>query len=199
MVDAVVGISGAANGGTGTISFAVSAGSLPSGLTLNSATGAITGTPTTNTGSVSNFTVTATDSDGATASQTYSIAINTAPIAVTGATVNGDLLNAASTITAADETGNSVQITTAAAHGLYVGELVAINGVGTAGFNGTYAVTAVLDSTDFTYTDPTANLGNSNGGTAVNALAGSQRRWSIPSPISSTRPSPSAPAPSRWT
>ena len=68
-----------------------------------------------------------------------------------------------------------MQITTAAAHGLYVGELVAINGVGTAGFNGTYAVTAVLDSTDFTYTDPTANLGNSNGGTAVNALGGSQR------------------------
>ena len=52
---------------------------------------------------------------------------------------------------------------------------MAINGVATTGFNGTYAVVSVIDSTDFTYTDPTANLGISNGGTAVNALGGSQR------------------------
>ena len=99
----------------------------------------------------------------------------TSSIIVTSKTVNGDLLNVTSSITSVSETGNSVQVTTTAADGFYVGELVAISGVATTGFNGTYAVVSVIDSTDFTYTDPTADLGISNGGTAVNALGGSQR------------------------
>jgi LPXTG-motif cell wall-anchored protein len=50
--------------GTGPISFAVTAGALPAGLTLDPATGVISGTPTA-AGSVS-FTITATGTDGAT-------------------------------------------------------------------------------------------------------------------------------------
>ncbi|HEV3384958.1 MAG TPA: Ig-like domain repeat protein, partial [Gemmata sp.] len=57
------------SGGTDPITFAVSSGSLPTGLSLDSSTGAITGTPTTITGSPFNFTVTATDAANATASQ----------------------------------------------------------------------------------------------------------------------------------
>ena len=53
-----------ATGGTGSYTFSVSAGSLPAGLSLNAATGAITGTPTT--AATSNFTITATDGLGAT-------------------------------------------------------------------------------------------------------------------------------------
>ena len=66
------------SGGTAPYSFAVTAGALPAGLTLNGATGAITGTPTTV--SPYNFTVTATDSTtgtGApfTASRAYSVTV----------------------------------------------------------------------------------------------------------------------------
>ena len=53
-----------ATGGTGSYVFSVSAGSLPAGLTLNAATGLISGTPTT--AATSNFTITATDGGGAT-------------------------------------------------------------------------------------------------------------------------------------
>ena len=96
-------------------------------------------------------------------------------------TVNGDLLNVTSSISSAVETAGStsVQITTSSADGFYVGELVAITGVGTAAFNGTYTVASVIDSTDFTYTDANFDSSSpgsiSNGGTAVNALGGSQR------------------------
>jgi len=53
-------------GGTGPYTFAVTAGSLPTGLSLNASTGEITGTPSA-TGPFS-FTITVTDSTGATAS-----------------------------------------------------------------------------------------------------------------------------------
>lgn len=51
-----------------------SASGLPSGLTINSSTGQITGTPTT-TGTY-NFVVTVTDSTGATASQNFTMTVN---------------------------------------------------------------------------------------------------------------------------
>jgi len=60
----------ATTGGTAPITFAVTAGSLPAGLTLHSSTGVIDGTPTA-PGAYS-FTVTATDALSTTASQAYS-------------------------------------------------------------------------------------------------------------------------------
>jgi hypothetical protein len=60
--------------GTPPYTFSVSAGSLPSPLTLNVANGAITGTP--NTAGQANFTITVTDNAGATASQAYMVTIN---------------------------------------------------------------------------------------------------------------------------
>jgi len=48
----------AATGGIGTVSYAVTAGALPAGLSLNAATGAITGTPSA--AGANSFTVTAT-------------------------------------------------------------------------------------------------------------------------------------------
>ena len=59
-------------------SFTVSSGSLPPGLSLNSSTGAITGTPTTASGSPFSFTVAAADANGNTASQAYTVTINPA-------------------------------------------------------------------------------------------------------------------------
>jgi Putative Ig domain len=71
-----------ASGGTGAISWSVSAGSLPAGLTLGASTGAISGTPTT--AGTSNFTVKATDSasPAQTATKALSIVV-TAPLSVT--------------------------------------------------------------------------------------------------------------------
>ncbi len=65
-----------ATGGTAPYSYTISTGTLPGGLSLNSATGEITGTPTT-TGA-DNFTITATDSTNATANQSYTVDINAA-------------------------------------------------------------------------------------------------------------------------
>jgi len=64
-------VSGA--GGTGPYTFTVSSGALPTGLTLNTTTGVISGTPTG--GGTFPFTITATDANGCPGSRLYSIAI----------------------------------------------------------------------------------------------------------------------------
>ncbi len=76
----------AATGGTGSFTWSVSTGSLPAGLSLNSSTGAVTGTPTT-AGSAS-FTLKVTDSKSgfATQSQTFTI---TADPTITSAALSG--------------------------------------------------------------------------------------------------------------
>jgi len=62
-----------ASGGTAPYSFSVSSGALPTNLILNSATGAITGTPTTP--GTFTFTITATDATGCSGSRQYTITI----------------------------------------------------------------------------------------------------------------------------
>lgn len=63
-----------ASGGVAPYTYAVSSGSLPTGLSLNTNTGLISGTPTTQQ-SVS-FTIEATDDDGCTGSQGYSFSVD---------------------------------------------------------------------------------------------------------------------------
>ena len=78
-----------ASGGTAPYTYSVSAGSLPTGLSLNANTGAITGTPTAaNSATPYTFTITATDStSGAgspfSASRSYTLTINKATPVVT--------------------------------------------------------------------------------------------------------------------
>ena len=67
-----------AQGGTDPYTFAVTSGSLPNGITLDSSTGVISGVPTTS--GVSNFTLTATDATLATGSGNYSIAVGDASL-----------------------------------------------------------------------------------------------------------------------
>ncbi len=71
--------------GTAPYTFAVSSGSLPAGLTLNTNTGQITGTPTTI--GTSNFEIKATDANGCTGKQSYSITIDCPVITVNPATL----------------------------------------------------------------------------------------------------------------
>ncbi len=69
-----------ASGGIGSYTYAVTSGTLPTGLTLNPASGAITGTPTA--GGAFNFTIRATDTFGDTGSQGYSVNIGTNSLSV---------------------------------------------------------------------------------------------------------------------
>ncbi|MCP5479763.1 MAG: putative Ig domain-containing protein, partial [Rhodanobacteraceae bacterium] len=79
-----------ASGGTAPYAYAVTAGALPGGLTLNSASGAITGTP----GALGtfNFDITATDSSTGTgpytATQSYSITVIDVPPTATDSTLS---------------------------------------------------------------------------------------------------------------
>jgi Putative Ig domain len=76
--DGIVGIAYnqtiSATGGTAPYTFAVTSGALPAGLSLNSNTGLISGTPTTVQSST--FQITATDSSGCAGSRSYTIDIN---------------------------------------------------------------------------------------------------------------------------
>ena len=71
----------AATGGSGTYTWAVSVGSLPGGLTLNAATGLISGQPTM--AIASNFTIQATDTNQATGSKQFALTVNAAIVITT--------------------------------------------------------------------------------------------------------------------
>jgi len=103
----------AATGGTGVLTWSVSSGSLPAGLSLAAATGAITGTPTT--AATSSFTVTATDTVSATGTRALSIVINAAISITTSSLPNGQIGVAYSQTLAA--TGGTTPLTWAIASG----------------------------------------------------------------------------------
>ncbi|HET7437111.1 MAG TPA: ice-binding family protein [Thermoanaerobaculia bacterium] len=69
-----------ASGAPGPFTFTVTSGTLPAGLTLNPASGAITGTPTAN--ATSNFTITATSAGTCSGSRAYQIIIGAAEASV---------------------------------------------------------------------------------------------------------------------
>ena len=75
--------SAAASGGAGTLTYSVLTGSLPAGLTLNAASGVISGTPTAS-GTFS-FTIQAADAYGDSASKAYSIVVNYPALTITNA------------------------------------------------------------------------------------------------------------------
>ena len=55
------------------VTYAVTSGALPTGLSLNTSTGAITGTETAGTPTTYNFTITATDAESQTVDGVFSI------------------------------------------------------------------------------------------------------------------------------
>ena len=94
-----------ATGGSGSFTYAVSAGALPPGLTLNASTGLVSGTPTA--AGPSTFTVRATDGTGATGSRSYSVTMAVAPIVVNPASLSTATVGTAysQTVTATGGTG----------------------------------------------------------------------------------------------
>jgi len=79
----------AATGGTGSLTWSISSGSLPAGLSIVAATGAITGTPTAS--GTSSFTARATDTVGATGTKALSIVVNAAPSITTSSLPGGSV------------------------------------------------------------------------------------------------------------
>jgi hypothetical protein len=142
-----------ASGGTSPYSYAVTAGSLPNGLSLNSSTGAVTGTPTA--GGTFNFTITATDSTTGsgpyTASQAYSVTIaaptislspSSLPAATDGASYN-------QTITASGGTAGYAYALAAGAlpAGMSLSSAGVLSGTPTASGTFNFTVTATDSST----------------------------------------------------
>jgi hypothetical protein len=102
-------------GGSGTYTFAVATGALPTGLTLNASTGAVTGTPT----AAGSFTLKVTDSTGATTSTTCPYTIGSAPSlsCLTGAAATGTVNTPFTTGTAPTVTGGTGPYTFSVASG----------------------------------------------------------------------------------
>jgi hypothetical protein len=73
------------SGGVGTVTFAISSGILPAGLSLNTTTGVISGTPTSTTAAT--FTVRATDSNNCTGATSYTVTPACPTITVSPATL----------------------------------------------------------------------------------------------------------------
>jgi hypothetical protein len=97
-------------GGTGSLTYSVSP-ALPTGLSINSSNGAITGTPTA-THATSSFTVSVTDTNNATATNSFSLTVNGAVVATqavpsTTLTVN----HAATTFTPVTGSGGTGTLT----------------------------------------------------------------------------------------
>jgi hypothetical protein len=82
-----------ASGGASPYVYAVTSGTLPTGLTLNTSTGAITGTPTVTTSQT--FTITATDANACVGTQTYTLAPACPTITVTPTSPTNAFLNTA--------------------------------------------------------------------------------------------------------
>ncbi len=99
------------SGGTAPVTYSVSVGTLPDGLSLDANSGAITGTPTV--ANTFNFTIKATDSLGANTSKPYAITINAAVTLSPTTLPNGQVsTNYNQTITANGGTGNKTMAVT---------------------------------------------------------------------------------------
>ncbi|MFC5569283.1 putative Ig domain-containing protein [Lysobacter yangpyeongensis] len=145
---AIYGQSITASGGTSPYSYAVTAGALPAGLTLNTANGALTGTPTA-TGSF-NFTVTGTDANSFTGSRAYTLTVAAPTIVVAPTSLPGASVAAAysQSISASGGTAPYTFAVSAGAlpAGLSLGAGGTLSGTPTAG--GTYIFTvSATDST----------------------------------------------------
>jgi hypothetical protein len=143
-----------ASGGTAPYTWSTTAGTLPAGLTLNAATGTISGTPTTV--ATSSFTIQATDANQSTGQAALSIAItSSSPLTITTASLpNGTVGTAYTGALAA--TGGVAPYTWSIASGLPAGLTLnastgAITGTPTAAATSNFTV-KVTDSANTTAT-----------------------------------------------
>lgn len=160
-----------ASGGATPISWSITTGSLPSGLSLNASTGVISGTP--QTAATSNFTVQATDSTAPTAqtaTQALSITVSVAPLVITTSNLQNAVVNTSYNQTL-QFTGGTNPVTWTITAGVLPTGLVlnAANGniTGTPTTAGTFSFT--VKATDST--TPTAQTNSTSLSITVNSAA----------------------------
>ncbi|SCB47007.1 Putative Ig domain-containing protein, partial [Rhizobium miluonense] len=142
-----------ATGGTGPYTYAITAGSLPAGLSLSTTTGSVSGTPTA--AGTFNFTITATDSSTGTgpfaSSKAYSITVAAPTISVSPSSLSAGVVGTAysQTITASGGTSSySFAITSGALPaGLTLSSGGSLAGTPTAGGTFNFTVAATDSST----------------------------------------------------
>lgn len=145
----------AATGGAGTLTYSITAGALPTGLSMSTA-GAITGTPAV-TGTFG-FTVTAADAYGDSASQAFSLAVTYPQLTITQPTLANGYVGSAyvsTTLVATGGSGTGYTWALASGSSLPAGLVLSTGGVisGTPTATGTTAFTVqVTDSASNTAT-----------------------------------------------
>src|ERR1035437_6495197 len=123
--------SAAASGGVGTLTYSLASGSLPTGLSLNAASGAVTGTPTA-VGTF-NFKVTAADiyGDSVTSPQ-YTIVVSVAVPTLTFAAIPAETYgNTPFTVSATSISGGAITYSVTSGPATIVGNTVTLTGAGT--------------------------------------------------------------------
>lgn len=139
----------AASGGTAPYRYAITAGSLPAGLTLIAASGMISGTPTAD--GTESFTVTATDANSATGQASYSIAVGGVPAPTAGAVSATVAANSSAnpiTLNLSGGAATSVTVAAAPSHGTASAVGTSMTYTPTPGYSG---------SDSFTYTASNAS------------------------------------------
>jgi hypothetical protein len=150
--------SAAATGGVGALNYALTSGSLPTGVTLNPVTGAVSGTPTT-VGTYS-FAVSASDAHGdAATSATYSLVVSYPAMQITTATLPAGYIGSSypSTVLAATGgagVGSNYAWTVASGSSLPAGLSLSTAGV----ISGTPSGSAATTNAMLMVTDSTSSL-----------------------------------------
>jgi hypothetical protein len=117
-----------ASGGAGTLTWSVSVGTLPNGLSLNTGTGAITGTPTTVATSAFTVKVTDSGSPAMSATQQLTIKVSPAPLAVATATLPSATVNSSYSFNVSASGGTPTYSWAVTAGSLPAGLALATNG-----------------------------------------------------------------------
>ena len=152
------------SGGTGPLTYSVSP-SLPTGLSINSTTGAITGTPTA-TSAATNYTVTVTDANGATNTAQFSLTVNGAVTATQ--TVSSKMLTVNAAVTAftpVTGSGGTAPLTYSVSPSLPTG--LSIN-PSTGAITGTPIATSAATNYTVTVTDANGAINTAQFGLTVN-------------------------------
>jgi hypothetical protein len=128
-------------GGTGTLTYSITP-TLPSGLSLNAGTGAVTGTPAV-TGTATSYTVTVTDMNNGSAAANFTLAINQATqsaLSVTGMPTTAQAYNTSFTVGSSGGSGTgTVTFIASAACSASGSTVTMISGTGTCSMYATKA------------------------------------------------------------
>lgn len=150
-------------GGTVPLSYSVSP-SLPAGLSLNSNTGAVSGTPTASHAATT-YTVTVTDANGATAVNTFALTVNS-PLTATKVIPSTALTEGyATSFTPVTGSGGSAPLTFSVSPALPAGLVLFSSGT----ISGAPTVTSPLTSYTMTVTDANNNMATASFLLTVNA------------------------------